>query len=90
MPFEIKTVKAQPDGFELQFTMPVNEAVAENLDSYKVSSFNYKYHHNYGSPVIELEDLEVKAALVGKDGLKVRLVVDGVRGSNKETETFSQ
>ncbi|MEX2028745.1 MAG: plastocyanin/azurin family copper-binding protein [Candidatus Curtissbacteria bacterium] len=79
VPFEIKTVKAQPDGFELEFTMPVNEFDAENLDSYQMSSFNYKYHHNYGSPVIELEDLVVKGVLVAKDKLKVRLVVDGLK-----------
>jgi azurin/glucose/arabinose dehydrogenase len=78
-PFEIKTVKAQPDGFELEFTLPVNEALTKNLESYKMSSFNYKYHHNYGSPVIELEDLTLKAAIVSKDGLSVRLVVDGLK-----------
>lgn len=78
-PFEIKTVKAKPDGFELEFTLPVNESVAKNPESYKMSSFNYKYHHNYGSPVIELEDLAVTAAIVSKDGLSVRLVVDGLK-----------
>jgi len=78
-PFEIKTVKAQPDGFELEFTLPVNESVAKNLESYKMSSFNYKYHHNYGSPVIELEDLAVKGAVVSADGLTVRLVVDSLK-----------
>ncbi|REG81865.1 glucose/arabinose dehydrogenase [Algoriphagus antarcticus] len=78
-PFEIKTVKAQPDGFELEFTLPVNESVAKDLESYKMSSFNYKYHHNYGSPVIELEDLVVKGAVVSTDGLTVRLVVDGLK-----------
>jgi len=79
MPFEIKTLKAQPDGFELEFTMPINESEAKKLDSYKLSSFNYKYHHQYGSPVIELEELAVKGVLVSEDGLKVRLVVDGLK-----------
>lgn len=79
VPFEIKTVKAQPDGFELEFTMPVNESVARNPDTYELSSFNYKYHHNYGSPVIELEELAVEAAIVSGDGLTVRLVVDGLK-----------
>lgn len=79
LPFEIKTVKAQPDGFELEFTMPIQQSVAKNLESYKMSSFNYKYHHEYGSPVIELEDLAIKGVLVSEDGLKVRLVVDGLK-----------
>jgi azurin len=79
MPFEIKAVKAQPDGFELEFTMPINESVAKNPESYKMSSFNYMYHHNYGSPVIELEDLNIKGVLVSEDGLKARLVVEGLK-----------
>nr|MBI1229988.1 auracyanin family protein [Cytophagales bacterium] len=78
-PFEIKTIKAKPDGFELEFTLPVDAALAKTLDTYKLSSFNYKYHHNYGSPVIELEDLTVRGAVVSPDGLKVRLVVDGLK-----------
>lgn len=78
-PFEIKTIKAQPDGFELEFTMPIEESLARDLESYKMSSFNYKYHHNYGSPVIELEDLDVKGAVVSNNGLTVRLVVDGMK-----------
>ncbi|EON79063.1 putative large, multifunctional secreted protein [Lunatimonas lonarensis] len=78
-PFEIKTVKAQPDGFELEFTLPVAKTSAEQLASYKASSFTYKYHHNYGSPVIELEELDIKGVLVSEDGLKVRLVVDGLK-----------
>lgn len=79
VPFEIKTVKAQPDGFELEFTKPVNASVAGNPNTYQLSSFNYKYHHNYGSPVIELEELDLKGVLVSEDGLKVRLVVDGLK-----------
>ncbi len=79
VPFEIKTVKAKPDGFELEFTLPVKESLAKNPDYYQLSSFNYKYHHNYGSPVIELEDLAVRAAIVSEDGLSVRLVVDGLK-----------
>ena len=78
-PFEIKTIKAQPDGFELEFTLPIDESLARDLESYKMSSFNYKYHHNYGSPVIELEDLVVKGAVVSENGMSVRLVVDGLK-----------
>ncbi|HSI75293.1 MAG TPA: plastocyanin/azurin family copper-binding protein [Lunatimonas sp.] len=76
-PFEIKTIKAKPDGFELEFTLPIDESLAGNPESYKMSSFNYKYHHNYGSPVIELEELAVKGAVVSNNGLTVRLAVDG-------------
>lgn len=79
VPFEIKALNARPDGFELEFTMPVEKLAAEDLASYKASNFNYKYHHEYGSPVIELEELSVKGAIVSEDGLKVRLVMGGLK-----------
>jgi azurin/glucose/arabinose dehydrogenase len=79
VPFEIKSINARPDGFDLEFTLPVEKKAAEDLASYKTSNFNYKYHHEYGSPVIELEELSVKAAIVSENGLKVRLVIDGLK-----------
>ncbi len=79
MPFEMYTVKAQPDGFEIEFTMPVDRKSAEDLDSYKVSSYLYKHYPVYGSPQINLEDVNVKGVKVSEDGKKVRIVLDGMR-----------
>jgi glucose/arabinose dehydrogenase/azurin len=79
VPFEMKSVSAKPDGFELTFTMPVDKALAKSLSNYSISSFTYKYHGEYGSPVINQQDCPVKAAMVSDDGLKVRLVVDDLR-----------
>lgn len=42
-PFEMKTVLAHPNGFEIEFTMPINRQNAENLKSYELKSFIYKY-----------------------------------------------
>lgn len=78
-PFEIKTVKAQPDGFELEFTQPVDEQTARNAASYDLTSFTYKYHHEYGSPVINQGSCPLKAIMVSDDRMKVRLVVDSLR-----------
>ncbi|HZF63662.1 MAG TPA: hypothetical protein VEZ55_04225, partial [Chitinophagaceae bacterium] len=41
-PFEMRTVKAMPDGFEIEFTKPVEKKYAEDLSSYAVESFTYK------------------------------------------------
>lgn len=76
MPFEMKTVRSMPDGFEITFTMPVDKKMAANADSYKLSSFNYKYHHTYGSPVINTKELALKGIIVAENGLTVRLVLD--------------
>jgi cytochrome c551/c552 len=76
MPFEMYTVKAQPDGFEIEFTMPVDRKSAEDLDSYKVSSYIYKHYPVYGSPQINLNDVKVTGVKVSDDNKKVRIVLD--------------
>lgn len=79
IPFEMKAVRAMPDGFEIEFTLPVDKASAEDLASYNVESFIYKYHPVYGSPPVNKESLQVKGVKVSDDGLKARIVVDGLR-----------
>ena len=79
VPFEMKTVKAMPDGFEIEFTKPVDKSTAEDLDSYKGKSYIYKYHPAYGSPQTNLEDIKLKGVRVSDDGLKVRVVTDNLR-----------
>ena len=78
-PFEIKTIKAQPDGFELEFTQPVEEKTARDAASYHLTSFTYKYHHIYGSPVFNQGNCPIKAIVLSADRMKVRLVVDSLR-----------
>jgi azurin/glucose/arabinose dehydrogenase len=78
-PFEMKTIKSMPDGFLVEFTQPVNKETAKNLDSYKINSFTYKYHHNYGSPIINAKSLKIKGIQVAEDGMSVRLAIDSLR-----------
>lgn len=78
-PFEMKAIRAMPDGFEIEFTMPVNKKTAGNPDSYGVTSFIYKYHPVYGSTIVREKTNFVNAAVVSDDGMKVRLVVDSLR-----------
>ncbi len=79
MPFEMKTVKAKPDGFEIEFTLPVDKKTAENVNNYDVSSYVYKYHPVYGSPMVNIADNAVRGAKLSEDGKTVRIVVDGLR-----------
>jgi len=75
----MKAVRAMPDGFEIEFTLPVDLATAEDIASYSVVSYNYKYHSVYGSPPVNQESLNIKGVKVSADGLKARIVVDGLR-----------
>jgi len=79
VPFEMRTVKAMPDGFEIEFTKPVDKKSAEDLASYRVESFIYKYQAVYGSPTINKEALPLKGVKVSADGMKARIIVDDLR-----------
>jgi cytochrome c551/c552/glucose/arabinose dehydrogenase len=78
-PFEMKAVRAMPDGFEIEFTLPVNKKLASDVNNYDVSSYIYKYHPVYGSPMVNQKENSVRGAQVSEDGLRVRIVVDGLR-----------
>ena len=79
MPFEMKTVTAKADGFEIEFTKPIDKESAQYLDSYYGKSYVYKYHPVYGSPQTNLEDAKIRGVKVSEDGMKVRIVVDNIR-----------
>lgn len=79
IPFEMKTVKAMPDGFEIEFTKPIDKKKAANLSSYLVERFNYKYTPVYGSPTMNLKKCPVKGVKVSEDGLTVRIIVGDLK-----------
>ena len=78
-PFEMKAVRAMPDGFEIEFTLPVDAKTAEDLASYNVESYLYKYHPVYGSPPVNKETLKVKGVKLSADGMRARIIVDNLR-----------
>src|SRR5690606_10832514 len=79
IPFEMQTVKAMPDGFEITFTLPVDTASANDLASYSVESYTYKYHPVYGSPPVDMQSNRIKGVKVSADGLRARIIVDSLR-----------
>jgi cytochrome c551/c552 len=79
VPFEMKAVRAMSDGFEIEFTKPVDPITASDLASYNARSFLYKYQPVYGSPPVQNQDLVIKGIKMSADGLRIRLVVDGLR-----------
>ena len=79
MPFEMQTVRATPDGFDVEFTKPIAKASAEDLAAYSVESFIYKYQPVYGSPTINKEKHAIKGVKLSDDGMHARIVVDNLR-----------
>jgi uncharacterized cupredoxin-like copper-binding protein len=78
-PFEIRTITAQPDGFTLTFTSPVDRATAEKPESYGIGGFTYLYHKAYGSAPVNRLACPVRKVVVAPDGLSVRLALACLR-----------
>ena len=79
VPFEMKAIRAMPDGFELEFTQPVDKNTALNPDSYSITGFIYKYHPVYGSPPVNQQNCPIRGIVVSDDGLRARLLIDSLR-----------
>jgi uncharacterized cupredoxin-like copper-binding protein len=79
VPFEIKEVRAQPDGFVLTFTQPVDRASAEKPESYSVGGFTYLWHKAYGSAPVNRLVCAVRKVVVAPDGLSVRIATACLR-----------
>jgi uncharacterized cupredoxin-like copper-binding protein len=79
VPFEIRTIKAKSNGFELAFTKPLNKKMAADITKYGITGFTYVYHKKYGSPIVDQKTCTVTKAEVSADGLTVRLYVQGLR-----------
>ncbi|MGJ8644986.1 MAG: DUF7133 domain-containing protein [Luteolibacter sp.] len=81
VPFEIQTMHAEPDGFTLTFTEPVDEQSAADSASYSMEAWTYILQSKYGSPEVDHATPIVKSATVSSDKMSVRLTVEGlVRG----------
>jgi hypothetical protein len=78
VPFEIKEIKARPDGFLVTFTQPVDRAIAAQPESYALTSYTHIYQQGYGSPEVDQTTPRVVKSVVSADGLQVQLQVDGL------------
>ncbi len=78
-PFEIQEMRAQPDGFELVFTQPVDKKTAGDVTSYALQTYTYIYQASYGSPEVDHTRPKITQAMVAKNGLSVRLFIEGLQ-----------
>lgn len=77
--FEMLAIRAHADGFEIEFTEPLAEAVGEHADDYIVNQWLYKPTVDYGGPKIGEEALPIENIVVSDDRLKVKLTLSGLK-----------
>lgn len=74
IPFEVLEMRAAPDGFVLEFTKDIDAASAGDLASYRMVSYTYEYHAEYGSDEMDTKDVEiVRADVLGPRTVKLSL-----------------
>lgn len=77
-PFELRAVRAAPDGFVIETTRPVDELAALLPHAWSVTSHRYAHHADYGAPEIEVREHEIRSVGVLADG-RVHLELDELR-----------
>lgn len=78
--FEILAMRATSDGFVLEFTRDLDPASGGAPASYRMKSYTYTYHADYGAPEEDTRELKVMSATLDPGNPRVvRLVVDPLR-----------
>ncbi len=73
VPFEIHEMKAEHDGFTLNFTKPVDPKTAGEIASYKMETFTYIYQAGYGSPEVDKTTPTITKVSVAADNKSARI-----------------
>lgn len=79
VPFEILEIHAEPDGFSLSFTEPIDPKTANDPKSYSMQTHTYIYQAEYGSPEVDRTTPTITKAVAAEDGKSVRLTVEGLQ-----------
>ena len=77
--FEMKAVRALPDGFEIEYTKPADREFLANRENFELRQWTYQPTEKYGGPKVDEHVLEVTAAEPNEDGTRVRLTVLGAK-----------
>lgn len=78
-PFEMHHIDAEPDGFTIHFTEPVDPTTAGDVKSYAAKRWTYLHHSGYGCPPVDTHDINLVSATVSEDRKSVRLKMDEMK-----------
>ncbi|MVM28769.1 hypothetical protein GO755_01900 [Spirosoma sp. HMF4905] len=81
VPLDIMAMKLTPNGFNLTFTQPIDEATARDLTNYNFRSYYYEYHRAYGSPQMDVQAVPVSSIQLSADRKTVSLTLGGLKSN---------
>ena len=76
VPFEIERIEITPTGFEVTFTLPLDEVTGSAPSSYRLETFTHIYHAGYGGPEVDESTPGVQSVVLSENGLHATLVLD--------------
>ena len=77
--FEMLAIRAKPNGFEIEFTQPLeNNSKIFGTDFY-ITQWRYTPTEDYGGPKLDFERLTVKATNLSQDRKKLYLELPGLK-----------
>lgn len=79
LPLGIRELRANPQGFTLTFTAPVNRAAAADPENYTISAYTRVWEGGYATPESGRHKVTVTGAQVSADGREVVLTVDALQ-----------
>ena len=78
-PAGIREIRAQSDGFVIEFTEPVAKATAENRKNYSLEAFRRISTPQYGGSDVDRGPVKVAKLQAAGDGRSVRITVDALK-----------
>ncbi len=77
--FEMLAVRAKPNGFEIEFTEPINVGIEIKPDDFLVQQWWYLPTEKYGGPKLDLEKLNITSITISDDRLRVSLEIPNLK-----------
>jgi cytochrome c len=77
--FEMLAVRAQPQGFEIEFTEPLNEGQKLRPADFLIHQWWYLPTKNYGGPKMDLTALTVQKLTVSADRTRIFLEIPNLK-----------
>ena len=78
-PMAVHAMRLTDTGFDLTFTLPVDETAAARPETYRMKRYYYEYHRPYGSDQMDVADVPVTDVAVSDDGRTVSLTLAELR-----------
>lgn len=77
--FEILSVSARSNGFELTFTEPIKDGQNVSAEDFQIEQYYFEPTPDYGGPKLGLETLSPKHFYLSEDRKKVFVELDGLK-----------